>query len=318
MSTERRRWYPAAADAAKAAFNAWIANRSPAIAAALAYYTLFAIAPLLLFAVDVASFFYGSSGSAHFAILLRRFAGPQVALILQQVLAAESGHGAGLAASIFAAVTLLLGASGAFASVQFALNQVWGVQPKSGRGIRGLVTDRLPTFLLLGLAGELLVVSFAVTAIISQLHAAIPPIGAFDQAVAESVNLAVVIALMTLMFALVFRTLPDVEIGWRDVWPGALVTAVLSALGQGLIAVYLSIVGVSTVFGAAGSLVAVLVWLYYSGLEFLFGAEITKVMATRRGSDIRPSPNAETVRLVVGDMPPRAAADRGRTRHTRI
>ncbi len=290
-----------AADVVKAALAAWSADRSPQIAAALAYYTLFSIAPLLLLAAQVAGFFYGRSGGAHFLSLARAFVGARVTLVLRQILLAGSRHRAGQAATLFGTVTLLVGASGAFACVQSGLDQVWGVRPKPGRGVKGVVADRLPTFLLLGVVGALFAVSLLATALISRLHAAVPAVGAVGQLLAESANAALVIALMTVLFALVFRVLPDAEIAWRDVWLGALVTAVLSAVGQALIAAYLSMATVGTAFGAAGSLIAVLVWLYYSGLVFLLGAEFTKVIATRRGSEIRPSPDAQAVRVAVAD-----------------
>jgi membrane protein len=280
--------------------EAWSADRSPQLAAALAYYTLFSIAPILVLATALAGFVYGRSGGGRLLALAARFAGPRIAAVLQQILVSAARPYGGLIATIVGVATVLVGAVGAFSAVQAALDQIWGVEPRPDRGIIALVLDRLPGFLLLLAVGVLLVASLAATAIVSGLVRAIPSAGIPGQVLAAASDSLLFLVVMTLLFALVFKVLPDVHIPWRDVWVGGVVTALLFAVGQLLTGLYLSVVGVGSAYGAAGSLIALLVWLYYSAMTFLFGAEMTRIVAERRGSRIQPATNARLVPRAAG------------------
>jgi membrane protein len=280
----------------KEAAAEWSGDRSPQIAAALAYYILFSIAPLLVLATAVAGLFYGRQGASGAIIgQASRFVGPRIAGVLQQILSAASQPRSGWFATVVSAVLLVVGATSAFASVQSALNEIWEVEPRPGRGWRGFVRDRVPTFVLLLAVGALLVVSLAATTALGGVTHFVGGAGLAGAVLAEVVNLAVFVVVLTVLFALVFKVLPDARIGWRDVWVGAVVTAVLFGLGQLLIGLYLSYATVGSTYGAAGSIVALLVWLNYSGQAFLFGAELTQVEAARRGSHIEPSRDAQRI-----------------------
>jgi membrane protein len=303
LGEQKRRGWRGLIDVLKQAAAEWSGDRSPQLAAALAYYVLFSVAPLLVLATALLAFFYGrQAASGQLIGQVSQFVGPRIAGVLQEILTAANKPRSGLAATVISTVVLIVGATSAFSSVQTALNQIWEVEPKPGRGILGIARDRLPTFLLLAAVGALLVASLALTAALGGLtktFGGTPVVGAV---LGQAVNLVVFIAVLTLLFSLVYKVLPDARIGWGDVWLGALVTSVLFAVGQLLIGLYLSYSSVGSAYGAAGSLVALLVWLNYSGQAFLFGAELTQVVAIRRGSQIEPSKRAQ--RLQAPCAPP--------------
>lgn len=291
-------------------------DHSPQVAAAMAYYTLFSIAPLLVLATALAGFVYGQ-GPARERILAQAasLAGPRVAEVLGEILTAASQPRSGLVATLIGAVTLVVGATGAFVSVQTALNQIWEVRPKPGRGFLGVLRDRVPGFLLLFVVGALLIVSLVASTWLAALADAVGDAGFAGSVVAQAGEYLLFVVVMSVLFAIVFKVLPDARVGWRDVWAGAVLTALLFAVGQLLIGMYLTYVSVGSAYGAAGSLIALLVWLNYSAQVFLFGAELTQVQTARRGSRIEPSRNA--VRLQEPCTPPQPATggpDAGRAR----
>jgi membrane protein len=296
MVEEKKHGFAGVLQVLKQAAKEFSGDSSPQLAAALAYYTLFSIAPLLVLATAVAAFIYGpKAASGQIVGQASKIVGPRLALILQQILVAASKPRAGVIASVISVVTLVAGATGAFASVQTALNQIWEVEPKPDRGIMGIVRDRVPTFLLLFAVGALLVLSLGANTVLSALGRSTASFGPFGAVAGEVVSSLVFLAIMTILFALVFKVLPDAKIGLRDVLPGAAVTAVLFAVGQLLIGLYLSFVSVGSAYGAAGSLIAMLVWLNYSAQSFLFGAELTQVETARRGLRRDPSRNARRI-----------------------
>ena len=188
---------------------------------------------------------------------------------------------------------LLLGAAGLFGELQGALNTIWGVRPKPGRGVLGLLRDRFLSFSMVLGTTFLLLVSLVVSAALAALGSLF---GEWQTAVVgQVVNQVISLGVVTLLFAMIYRFLPDVKIAWRDVWLGAVITAVLFTVGKYLIGLYLGRTSTASAFGAAGSLAVLLIWLYYSAQIFLFGAEFTKVHANRFGSRIVPAENAEPV-----------------------
>jgi membrane protein len=223
---------------------------------------------------------------------LRGLLGREAAEAIQSVLASARETHTNVAGAVIGGIALFFGASGTFAELQSALDTVWEVKPKEGRGVRGVIRDRFVSFAAVLGVGFLLLVSLVISAVLSAAgtyFTAVLPGGA---ALWQSVNVVVSVAMITGLFALIFKLVPDVEVGWRDVWIGALVTSLLFVLGKLAIGFYLGRSGVASPYGAAGSVVVVVVWVYYSAQILFFGAEFTQVYARRYGSRIPPSPNA--------------------------
>jgi membrane protein len=287
----------------KDAGTQWLSDKAPRLGAALAYYTVFSLAPLLVIAIAVAGLAFGREAaqgqvSRQVEHLVGKEGGEAVEAMVRN--ASDTGHGT--VATVLGVVMLLVGAAGLFGQLQDALNTVWEVQPKPGRGVWGFVRDRfLSLSMVMGVA-FLLLVSLVISAALAAVGGMFGDwqTGLIGQAVTAAVDVVVV----SLLFALIFRFLPDAEVAWRDVWFGAVVTAVLFTVGKVLIGVYLGRAGVASSYGAAGSLAVLLIWLYYAAQIFLFGAELTKAYAAHMGSRIRPKPHAEPVT-------PAARADQG-------
>ncbi len=273
--------------------NEWNEDKAMRLGAALAYYSAFSIGPLVILVIGVASLIFGEQAAQGKVVEeIRGTVGESVAKALQDMLAHGKQSGWGAGATIIGIVTLLFGATGVFGELQDALNTVWKVAPKPGRGIWGIIQDRFLSLTMVLGTGFLLLVSLILTTALSALNSSLahlmPGAGIFWQVV----NQVVAFGVVTLLFALIFRLLPDAQIAWRDVWIGSLITAALFSLGKFLLGWYLARESVTSGFGAAGSLVIVLLWVYYSSLILLFGAEFTRVYAQRYGSGMKPAPNA--------------------------
>src|SRR5690606_5334067 len=196
-----------------------------------------------------------------------------------------------------------LGASGAFAQLQDSLNTIWEVKPKEGRGIKGMLRDRFLSFSMVLVIGFLLLVSLAISAVLSGIGKFLADLLPMPGAVMQALNFGISFAVTSLLFALIFKVLPDAEIRWRDVWVGAAVTALLFSVGRFLIGLYLGRSSVGSPYGAAGSLVVLLLWVYYSSQILFLGAEFTQVYTNRFGRKIRPKPNAEPLFPPAGAVP---------------
>jgi membrane protein len=204
-------------------------------------------------------------------------------------------HGSGVLATIVGVVTILFGATGVFVELQTSLDKIWDVQPRPGSGIWGFVKIRMLSFgMVLGI-GFLLLVSLVVTTAVTAVSAWALGLLPGAKVLVEALTFVVSLGLITLLFAMIFKVLPDVEIAWRDVWIGAASTALLFTLGKFLFGLYLAKSSVASTYGAAGSLVIVLLWIYYSAQILFLGAELTQVYATHYGSNIRPSKHAVPV-----------------------
>lgn len=282
----------------------WLDDKATRLSAAIAFYTILSIAPLLLIAVAIAGAVFGEKAATG-AITdeLRGMLGDAGAEVAQTALAHADRPAAGTFATIFGVAMLLFGASGVFGELQATMNTVWNVKPKPGRGIWGMIRDRFLSFGMVLVVGFLLLVSLVI-------NTALAAIGKYAAGLAPGVpvlmqvaNFVIGFAVVTVLFALIFKFLPDAKVAWRDVWFGAVVTAILFTVGKYAIGMYLGRAGVGTPFGAAGSLVAFVVWVYYSGLIVLFGAELTQVTAEFAGRGIVPTANA---------MPADAAPDEKR------
>jgi membrane protein len=269
--------------------NVWLAANAPTMGAAIAYYTLFSIAPLLMIILGVAGLIFGATAArGELADQINSFVGRGTAEAIQTVLTnTQQGHSSTLAI-VVGAIVLLIGASGAFSEIQSALNIIWSVLPKEGRGFRAIVRDRVLSFAMVLASCLVLLASLVAGAIVANLgnywsRAGFPDDSLALQAANTGISLLVLITLITL----IYKYLPDAIIAWRDAAVGALVTAILFTLGRHLLSFYLSRTTVASAFGAAGSLALVLVWLYYSAQLFLFGAAFTRVWAERCGRSVR-------------------------------
>jgi membrane protein len=282
---------------AKSTWAEFNEDKVPRLGAALAYYTIFSLAPLLIIVIAVAGLVFGQS-QAQDALLgqLRALLGSQGADMIQTMIDSTRRPAAGLFATVFGLGTLVLGAIGAFNQLHDALNTIWEVKPKPNRRLVDKIRDRLLSFSMVLVVGFLLMVSLAVSAALSAA-------GAFMSAqlpfVAEwllsLLNFGISFGVITLLFALMFKYMPDAKIAWRDVWIGAAITALLFTLGKTLIGLYLGRAAAGAAYGAAGALVILLLWIYYSTQIFLFGAEFTQVYAGRYGQRVLPGKYAVAV-----------------------
>jgi membrane protein len=297
-------------DLIKASFKGWRDDGSLDLGAALAYYTIFSLAPLLLIVTAVAGLVWGREAvQGQLVSQIQGIVGPQGAQAIQTMIANAGQHGSGVLATILGLMTILFGATGAFAQLQSALDRVWNVEPKPGAGIWSFVRTRLISFgMILGI-GFLLLVSLVLTAAVAAVGNWATGLLPGGEALVNGLTFAASFALTTLLFAMIYKVLPDVEIAWRDVWIGAAVTALLFTIGKLLIGLYIAKSSVASAYGAAGSLVILLLWVYYSSQILFLGAEFTEVYATRYGSRIRPSKHAVPVvekkeRVSVREWPP--------------
>lgn len=269
----------------KEAFDEWNRDKSPRLAAALAYYTAFSLAPLLIVVIAIAGLAFGQDAvRGQLDNQIQGLVGAQAADAIQEMIAGANHAQTGVLASIIGVVTLLLGAAGLFGQLQDALNTVWDVEPKPNQGILATLKARLLSFTMVVGIGFLLLVSLVISAVLSALNAWMSDVLPFSPALLQVFNLIISLAVITGLFALIFKVLPDIEIEWRDVLLGAFVTAVLFTIGKYLISLYLGQSSIASSYGAAGSFVVLLLWIYYSAQILLFGAEFTQVYARRRGA----------------------------------
>ena len=277
----------------KEAFEKWSADKAPRLGAALSYYTVFSLVPLLVLAISIAGLVFGTE-AAQQAIMtqIESLVGPQSAAAIKQMLEIAQRPSSGALASAIAVVTLLLGASGVFAQLQDALNTVWGVEPKAGRGLWGTIKDRLFSLMAVLGTGFLLLVSLVLSAALAAFGKMFQGRLPGHEGLLHLADLAISFGVITLLFAMMFKLLPDAKIAWRDVWIGAGLTSVLFTVGKFAIGMYLGKADVGSAYGAAGSLVILLVWVYYSSQILLYGAEFTSVYANRYGSRIVAVSNA--------------------------
>ncbi len=285
----------------KTAFDEWNKDHAPRLGAALSYYMVFSLGPLLLIIISVVGLIWGQAAVENQLVgQFQSVLGPQGAQFVQSAIAGAGRPSESLIGGLIGLVTLVLGAIGVFMQLQDALNTIWGVTPRPHAGWRELVRTRVISFAMVLVIGLLLVVSLmaqvAVEAVFTYLGSQLP----FSPTVVRALNFFIPLAVMTILFALIFKFLPDAEIRWRDVWIGALLTSVLFIIGQFVLGIYLTHTATGSTYGAAGSLVIFMVWIYYSAQILFFGAEFAKVYATRHGREIEPAPNARRITEVEG------------------
>jgi membrane protein len=259
-------------------------DKAPRLGAALAYYTIFSIGPLLLIAVAMAGVFLGQEAAqGQISGQLGRFFGPQMAKSLEEMIQAAHKPKSGTLATIVGVITLMLGASGLFGQLKDALNTIWNVEPKKAGGIMGFVKERfLSMAMVLGI-GFLLLITLVFDAVIAAMGPMLERLIG-GEAIVHVLSLLLSFVIATVLFAAIFRILPDLRIAWKDVWLGAVFTSLLFVLGKWGLGLYLGKAAVGSAYGAAGSLVILLVWVYWSAQILFFGAEFTQVYARTFGS----------------------------------
>ncbi len=269
--------------------SSWQEDNAFRLSAALAYYACFSLAPILIIAITIAGAVFGNAIAQGQALgQIQGLIGKAGSDAIGAMLVNASRHT--VRASVIGVTSLIFGATGVFVSLQDGLNTVWQVKPKPMNWIIGFFRQRLHTFTLVLGVGFLLLVSLLISAAIS---AAAHYFGGSAPTVWRNINFVVSLAIITFVFAMIFKLLPDVEMRWGDVWLGAAVTSVLFTLGKYAIGYYVGSSSFTSVYGTAGSLVLILAWVYYSSLILFLGAEFTRAYANHYGSRIRPKPHAE-------------------------
>ena len=278
----------------------WGLHRCSAQSAALAFYTIFSLAPVLVIAITLAGLAFGEEAvRGQIFEEFEGLMGEDAALLVQEVLKSAARPSSGRLPAVIGVVTLLLGATAIFGQLQDALNNVWSVAPKPGAAITTLLRKRLHSFALVIGIGFLLLVSLLLSAALSGFSRYLERVLDLPVDFLQIANFAVSFLVITLLFAMTYRILPDVKIAWRDVWLGSLLTSLLFVVGKTLIGLYLGRTGVASAYGAAGSLVVILLWVYYSSLIFFFGAEFTRVHS-RQFRTSRAQPEEGAVRVPEG------------------
>lgn len=264
------------------------------LSAALAYYAMFSIGPLLVIAVGLAGLAFGNeSVRGQLEEQLRAMLGPNSARTIESMMNARQS--ASVLTTVVGGVALLLGASGVFAQLQDALNTIWDVKAKPGKGLWPLIRQRfLSLTMVLGI-GFLLLISLAVTTFLSAVMGSLGSRLPIPEALAHALNFVVSFGIVSLLFAMMFKFLPDVKVPFRKVWIGALVTALLFTIGKFGLSLYLGRESTSSAYGAAGSVIVILMWVYYASVILLLGAEFTQVWAKRTGTEVVPTKYAEPV-----------------------
>ena len=278
----------------KTTFIEWSRDKCPQLGAALAYYTIFSLAPLILVLLAVFGFVYGSNEQARDKIMdqLRYLIDPSGLKVIQDIANTTANSKAGILATVIGILLGLFGASGIFGQLQDALNTIWSVKPKPGQGIWSFVRARFLSFAMVGGICFLLLVSLTVESWLNGLHSYLQSILPAGHYLGLGIFYIFDLAIVILLFAMLFRFLPDARIAWRDVWTGAILTAIFFTIGKFLLGIYLSSGAAGSAYGAASSLITLLIWFFYSAQIFLFGAEFTKVYANTCGSQVEPEEHA--------------------------
>jgi len=280
-----REWLAQAGSFVREVFDEWSKDDALSLGAALAYYTIFSMAPLLVLVIAIVGLVFGrAAAQGQVVAQIQDTIGPAGAQTIEGMIARASQPSSGVLATIISLVTMVFGATGVFGQLQASLNKIWEVRPKAGGGLRRQLAKRASAFAMILGIGLLLFLSLVASAVLSAVHSLLDTRFPIAGHVLPFANFALSFAMITALFAMILKMLPDVRIEWGDVWLGAAVTALLFSVGKALIGLYLGRAGVTSVYGAAGSLVLVLLWIYYSSQLLFLGAEFTEVYSRRFGS----------------------------------
>ena len=287
----------------KQTFQEWLQDKAPQLGAALAYYTVFSLAPLILVLLAIIGVVFRDDPAGAWSKMTQQmgyFLDPSAVQVVQDIAQKASQPGKGTIATIIGIALALFGASGVFGQLQDALNTIWGVKAKPGRGVWGFLRSRFLSFAMVAGICFLLLVSLTIEALLKAVSQYIQSILPGGIVFALAIYLIFDFAVIILFFAMIFKFLPDVKIQWRDVWIGAVMTAIFFGVGKWALGLYLNSGAAGSAYGAAGSLITLLLWVYYSSQILLFGAEFTQVYAGRAGRDVEPSEYA--VRLHTSEI----------------
>jgi len=287
-----------AASLLKQTFQEWLQDKAPQLGAALAYYTVFSLAPLILVLLAIIGFLFRDDPAGAWNKITQQmsyFLDPSALQVVQNIAQKASQPGKSVIATIIGVALALFGASGVFGQLQDALNTIWGVKAKPGTGIWGFLRARFLSFAMVAGICFLLLVSLAIEALLKGFSHYVQSVVPGGIVIALTVYLVFDFAVVVLLFAMIFKFLPDVKIQWRDVWIGAVMTAIFFGIGKWALGLYLSSGAAGSAYGAAGSLITLLLWVYYSSQILLFGAEFTQVYADRAGRGVEPSEYAVRV-----------------------
>ena len=284
----------------KNSFKGFGDDKVTKMSGSLAYYTVFSMAPLLIMIIALCGIFLGREAvEGKIYGQLAGFVGEDTAAQLQEIIKKASLAGKSRIAAIIGGITLLIGATTVFAEIQDSINTIWGLKPKPKKGWLKMLQNRFLSFSVIVSLGFLLLVSLGVTSLIEglseRLRSHFPDV---TVVVFYIINLVLTLIVVTAIFAVIFKVLPDANIKWRDVWSGAIATSILFILGKFAISFYISKSEVGSTYGTAGSLVVLLLWVYYSSIILYFGAEFTKAYAIKYGSEIHPNKYAVTTKTV--------------------
>jgi membrane protein len=273
----------------------WYEDRAQRLGAALAYYMIFALAPGLIIVIAVAGLLLGRDAEVQIVGQIRELIGEQGAIAIEATIRSARTETLGVTGMALALIPLVFGLWGVFGELQDGLNTIWGVAPRPGRRMIHIVKERFWSFAMVVGIGFVLLVSLVMSAWLVAVGTYFGQLLPAPAAALEALNFVISFAVITILFAMTFKLLPAVTIAWRDVWLGAAVTSLLFTVGKFAIGFYLGKSAVASAYGAAGSLVIIVVWVYYSAQILLFGAEFTKVWTKRRGSGFVPAITAVPV-----------------------
>lgn len=278
----------------------WQKDQAARLAAALAYYATFSLAPLLVLVLAIAGLVGGRDAAQGLVMAqIQDLVGVEGREFVQSMIENAATTPTGVTASILGSVTLLVGALGAFNELQNALDRIWGVEPKPitrwSLRVQRFMFKRLLSFSMMLGIGFLLLISLVISAALAALNEYLGRIPMFSEFVLQILHLIISLGLITLLFAMIFKFIPDIEIKWRNVWLGAAITAILFTIGKTVIGIYLGQAEVGSTFGAAGSLAVLMIWIYYSSQILFLGAEFTQVFTKRSG--VRPPPDENALKV---------------------
>src|SRR5881398_1026718 len=282
----------------KQTFQEWLQDKAPQLGAALAYYTVFSLAPLILVLLAIVGVIFRDDPRGAWDRITQQmsyFLDQSAVQVVQNIAQKASQPGKSTIATMIGVALAIFGASGVFGQLQDALNTIWGVKAKPSQGIWGFLRSRFLSFAMVAGICFLLLVSLAVEALLKGFSHYVQSVLPGGIVIALTVYLIFDFAVVVFLFAMIFKFLPDVKIQWRDVWIGAVMTAILFGLGKWALGLYLGSGAAGSAYGAASSLITLLLWVYYSSQILLFGAEFTQVYAERAGRGVKPDEYAVRV-----------------------
>jgi len=304
----RKSFFGTALKLLKLTAQEWLQDKAPQLGAALAYYTVFSLAPLILVLLAIVGVIFRDDPAGAWGKLTQQmsyFLDKSAVQIVENIAQKASQPGKSTLATIIGVALALFGASGVFGQLQDALNTVWGVKAKPGLGLWGFLRTRFLSFAMVAGVCFLLLVSLAIEALLKGFSHYIQSVIPGGLTIAVSVYLIFDFAVITTLFAMIFKILPDVKTRWRDMWVGAVMTAVFFLMGKWALGLYLASGTAASAYGADGSLITLLLWIYYSSQILLFGAEFTQVYASEFGSPIEPDKYAVRIEHKEAELPRR-------------